>query len=146
MAAVRRLTKEFKDILSGGFDVEMVEENTYHWQLAFHGPGNTPYFGGTFILDIIFPENYPFEAPSVHFLTKIYHPNVDHKGNICLAILKDEWSAMITTSKILDVIMSLLVHPNTGNPLFAEAAHLYVENIREYNEKAAEVTRRYAMN
>lgn len=144
MAAVRRLNKELKDLVSGGFDAEIVEENLYHWQIALHGPADTPYFGGTFILDVKFPQDYPFSAPTVIFLTKIYHPNADHKGNICLSILKDEWAPTLTTSKVLEVIVMLLKQPNPNDPLFAEAAQLYVENRNEYMKRASEITRKYA--
>ena len=144
MAAVRRLNKELKDLISGGFDAEIVEENLYHWHIAINGPADTPYFGGTFILDIEFPQEYPFAPPKVVFITKIYHPNTDHKGNICLSILKDEWAPTMTTLKVVGIIISLLKQPNPDNPLNVEAAHLYVENRNEYMKRTTEITRKYA--
>jgi len=58
------------------------------------GPSGTPYEGGTFLVDIVIPANYPFEPPKMRFDTRLWHPNVSSQnGAICLDILKTEWSA-----------------------------------------------------
>jgi ubiquitin-conjugating enzyme E2 D len=145
MAAARRLPKELKDLIERRIDAETVKDDIYHWQIAFHGPTDTPYFGGTFLLDVSFPKDYPFTPPKVMFLTKIYHPNIDHKGNICIAILKDSWGPTDTMSKVMDAIVALLRQPNPDDPLSVEAAKLYTENRNEYMKKAADVTRKYAI-
>lgn len=145
MAATRRLQKELKDLIEKYGDAEIVDENAYHWQIALRGPADTPYFGGTFLLDVTFPKDYPFTAPTVLFSTKIYHPNIDHKGKICISILKDSWGPTMTMSKVIDALVDLLQHPNPDDPLSVEAAKLYTENRNEYMKKAAEITRKYAI-
>ena len=52
------------------------------------GPRDTPYEGGTFLLEVIVPDRYPFEPPKIRFLTPVYHPNIDSGGRICLDTLK----------------------------------------------------------
>lgn len=44
--------------------------------------------GGTFRLSVEVTPRYPFEAPKIRFLTKVYHPNIDTGGRICLDTLK----------------------------------------------------------
>lgn len=61
--------------------------------------GESPYSGGVFFLSIHFPTDYPFKPPKVNFTTRIYHPNINSNGSICLDILRDQWSPALTISK-----------------------------------------------
>ena len=61
----------------------------YNWRATIIGPEDSPYKGGLFFLNITFPTDYPFKPPKVSFVTKIYHPNINANGGICLDILKD---------------------------------------------------------
>ena len=67
------------------------------------GPPDSPYSGGVFFLNITFPTDYPFKPPKVQFITKIYHPNINANGSICLDILRDQWSPALTISKGTDI-------------------------------------------
>ena len=93
-------------------------DNMFQWQATIMGPvslirldpccpgpdfcgnkGDSPYAGGVFFLSITFPVDYPFKPPKVSFTTKIYHPNINANGSICLDILRDQWSPALTISK-----------------------------------------------
>ncbi len=67
---------------------------------CLQGPPDSPYAGGVFFVSIHFPPDYPFKPPKVAFQTKVYHPNVNSQGSICLDILKDQWSPALTVSKV----------------------------------------------
>ena len=62
--------------------------------------------GGVFFLTIHFPTDYPFKPPKVAFTTRIYHPNINSNGSICLDILRSQWSPALTISKVsvIDVL------------------------------------------
>ncbi len=89
----------------------------FKWQGTIVGPEGTPYEGGVFYLNIQFPIDYPFRPPKINFVTKVYHPNINLDGSICLDILKDQWSPALTISKVLLSISSLLTDPNPESPL-----------------------------
>jgi ubiquitin-conjugating enzyme E2 D/E len=117
----------------------------YVWEGMILGPTDTPYVGGLFKLEIHFPTDYPFKPPKVLFKTKIYHPNISPSGNICLDILKNQWSPALTIGKVLLSISSLLSDANPKDPLVPEIANIYIENRALYDKNAREWTLKYAM-
>ena len=121
------------------------EEDIYKWEATIVGPEGTPYMGGVFKLSIDFPTNYPFKPPKVRFVTKIYHPNINSTGGICLDILKDNWSPALTVSKVLLSICSLLDEPNPDDPLVMDIAEKYLKNRPLYDCIARDWTQQFAM-
>src|SRR5437660_1641442 len=96
MSALRRLKKEYKEIISSpppGITARPInEKNLYEWEATIAGPSDTPYEGAIFDLKVVFPKNYPFAAPLITFITPIYHCNIDSSGHICISILAAAWS------------------------------------------------------
>ena len=148
MSALQRIQNELKKILedtpancsAGPVD----KKDMFKWQATLMGPTESPYEGGVFYLDIQFPADYPFKPPKIFFNTRIYHPNINSSGGICLDILKEQWSPALTISKVLLSICSLLTDPNPDDPLVEEIAKLYKTNIEEYKLKARAYTLQYA--
>lgn len=143
----QRILKELKDIqndenncISAG---PIDESNILEWNAFIIGPTNTPYEDGLFKLKIIFTKDYPYKAPNVKFLTKIYHPNINSSGDICLDILKDNWSPALTIVKVLLSISSLLSEPNSDDPLDKEIGNLYINNYCKFLDIAKEYKNLY---
>ena len=105
MAAIKRITRELGDLQKSqpeNISAQPEDDsNVFKWQGTIQGAKDSPYEGGVFFLDIQFPNDYPFKPPKISFKTKIYHPNINSKGEICLDILKDSWAPNLNIKAVL---------------------------------------------
>ena len=141
-SARRRLLRDFRRLQNdppSGVTGAPMDTNIMLWQAVIFGPDDTPWEGGTFKLVLEFTEDYPNKAPSVRFITRMFHPNIYNDGQICLDILQNQWSPIYDISAILTSIQSLLCDPNPASPANSEASRLYNENRREYNRRVREI-------
>jgi ubiquitin-conjugating enzyme E2 D/E len=144
----RRIAKELSDLRkdppancsAGPKD----DTDMYVWSGVIFGPSDSPYAGGTFNLTIQFPVDYPFKPPRLMFTTKVYHPNINKDGFICLDILKTNWSPALTISKVLLSVLSMFTDPNPDDPLVPDIANQYKSDRTEYERVAREWTQLYA--
>ena len=135
---VKRLTQELKDLETqpiANCSAGPLDKDIKLWQATIFGPEDTPYAGGVFKVGIKFGDEYPFKPPTIKFITPVLHPNIDKFGNICLDILNVNWSPILSISKLLLSISSLLNDPNPNDPLDKETANLFIKNIDLYNKK-----------
>lgn len=147
MAALTRLRRELENLNKDpppNCTAKPCGDNLFHWEAQIYGPSDTPYAGGIFNLDILFPTEYPFKPPKINFTTKVYHPNINDVGSICLDILKDNWSPALTLEQILISICSLLNDPNPDDPLVPDIANEYKTNYEKYKNTAMSWTTIYA--
>eukprot|EP00055_Hartaetosiga_balthica_P017516 m.118277 g.118277 ORF g.118277 m.118277 type:complete len:148 (+) comp9338_c0_seq17:58-501(+) len=115
----------------------------FHIQLA--GPEDSPYENGTFELELFLTSEYPMTAPKVRFITRIYHPNVDRIGRICLDVLKSKWTPALTIRTVVLSIQALLSSPEPDDPLDEAIAKLWKEDNATALATAREFTEKYAM-
>ena len=127
-------------------NVSPVYSDIYHLLAGIEGPPDTPYEGGVFWIGVRFPRSYPFRPPKVRFLTRIYHPNIDSQGSICLDILEYAWTSALTIFLVLVSICSILDDPGLENPLVPEIAEIYCKNYDLYSQNARTYTARYALS
>ncbi|KAK3836634.1 MAG: ubiquitin-conjugating enzyme/RWD-like protein [Linnemannia elongata] len=147
--ALRRLQAELLDLNKNPIDNVSVgpidESNVLHWRGQIAGPANSPYKGGIFKLDIVFTTDYPFKPPKVKFLTKVYHPNIDEEGAICVALLKnDQWKPATRISQVLKSLVTLLEQPNPDDPLMTDIAEIYSTDQAKFQKNAKEHTKKHA--
>ncbi|KAJ1455810.1 ubiquitin-conjugating enzyme E2 N-like protein [Pelagophyceae sp. CCMP2097] len=143
----RRIVKETQRLISDpvpGISAAPYEDNLRYFTVIIRGPGDTPYDGGHFKLELFLPAEYPMAPPKVRFLTKIFHPNVDKLGRICLDILKDKWSPALQIRTVLLSIQALLSAPNPDDPLDNGVAELWKHDERLAIAKARQWTQTYA--
>uniref|UniRef100_A0A2K5PNA0 Ubiquitin-conjugating enzyme E2 C n=1 Tax=Cebus imitator TaxID=2715852 RepID=A0A2K5PNA0_CEBIM len=117
----KRLQQELMTLMMSGdkgISVFPESDNLFKWVGTIHGAAETVYEDLRYKLSLEFPSGYPYDALTVKFFTPCFHPNVDTQGNICLDILKDKWTILLS-------IQSQLGEPNIDSPLNTHAAELW---------------------
>ncbi|EJD52893.1 UBC-like protein, partial [Auricularia subglabra TFB-10046 SS5] len=125
-----------------GVSVTPDETNLFNWTGAIKPNPDSPYKGGTFKFKMVFPDNYPFKAPSVTFTTKIYHPGVNEEGQICVTLLKDDWKPTISVPTILGTIAEKINNPSPDDPFEPEIAQLLKEDRPKFLATAKDWTKK----
>lgn len=90
------------------------------------------YKGGKFVFNFAVPAVYPHEPPKVKCTQKVYHPNLDYDGNVCLNILREDWKPVLSISSCIYGLQFLFVDPNPDDPLNKEAAKDLTDSPRQF--------------
>ncbi|KAH7632858.1 ubiquitin-conjugating enzyme/RWD-like protein [Sordaria sp. MPI-SDFR-AT-0083] len=93
-------------------------------------PDEGMYKGGKFSFTFNITPNFPHEPPKVQCREKIYHPNIDLEGKVCLNILREDWKPVLNLNAVIVGLQFLFLEPNASDPLNKEAA----EDLRSNRE------------
>lgn len=91
-------------------------------------PDEGYYRGGLFKFSMVIGANFPIEPPKVKCLKRIYHPNIDLDGNICLNILREDWSPVLNLNSVLVGLLFLFLEPNATDPLNKQSANVLMKD------------------
>ncbi|EGG18538.1 Putative E2 [Cavenderia fasciculata] len=142
----RRRDLDLTKLMMSNYEVTMAAESMAEFYVKFTGPSDSPYHGGSWKVRVELPPNYPYKSPSIGFINKIYHPNVDlASGSVCLDVINQTWSPMFDLINIFEVFLpQLLLYPNPSDPLNGEAASLLLKEPEKYKQKVKEFVNKYA--
>ena len=135
-----KLTKEFPEI-EKELPIQVPQARLIHnksdimnFEVEYTPDKGSFWYGGKYLFSFHFPDNYPFNPPKVMCKTKIYHPNIDYDGNVCLNMLKDDWNPTYTGTSCVAGVYYLFVEPNPNDPLNHEVAKIMRENPDQFKE------------
>uniref|UniRef100_A0AAZ3RNM2 E2 ubiquitin-conjugating enzyme n=2 Tax=Oncorhynchus TaxID=8016 RepID=A0AAZ3RNM2_ONCTS len=139
--------RELDEIRKSGMknfrNIQVDETNILTWQ-GLIVPDNPPYDKGAFRIEIIFPAEYPFKPPKITFKTKIYHPNIDEKGQVCLPVISAEnWKPATKTDQVIQSLIALVNDPQPEHPLRADLAEEYSKDRKKFFKNAEEFTKKH---
>ncbi|BEI87038.1 hypothetical protein CcaverHIS002_0703840 [Cutaneotrichosporon cavernicola] len=137
-ARLRRVQKEIKACQAdkhSQISIQMVEDNPFHLIGSFPGPGDTPYEGGYYEIDIVIPDGYPFEAVKMKFITKVYRRDLPRHL---------EGQVVLTLKSTLISLQSLLCSPEPNDPQDAEVAKHFLSSRESFNATARHWAQTYA--
>jgi len=142
----KRREMDVMKLMMSDWKVDLIEDNISEFYVEFQGPKDSPYEGGKWKLHVELPEAYPYKSPSIGFVNKIFHPNVDEgAGSVCLDVINQTWSPMFDLINVFEVFLpQLLLYPNPSDPLNGEAAALLMREPQTYNQRVREYVKRYA--
>uniref|UniRef100_A0A5B6ZL67 E2 ubiquitin-conjugating enzyme n=1 Tax=Davidia involucrata TaxID=16924 RepID=A0A5B6ZL67_DAVIN len=142
----KRRDMDVMKLMMSDYAVEPINDGISEFNVEFHGPKESLYEGGVWKVRVELPDAYPYKSPSIGFLNKIFHPNVDElSGSVCLDVINQSWSPMFDLLNVFEVFLpQLLLYPNPSDPLNSDAASLMMKDQKQYEQKVKEYCERYA--
>ncbi|EOB13096.1 Ubiquitin-conjugating enzyme E2 4 [Nosema bombycis CQ1] len=142
-----RIKNELQKLFNAKYEINLIDSRNTEFDIVIEGPKDSLFVGYKYKIHVLLPDDYPFKSPSIGFVTKIFHPNVDEtSGSICLDVLNQVWSPMYDLMNIVDIfIPQLLMYPNASDPLNCEAGSLFLNDYDKYVQVVDEYKEKYAI-
>lgn len=99
-------------------------------------PSDGLWHGRNFDFSFDISNDWPYKPPKVMILTRIWHPNMDEEGNVCLNVLRENYNPCCTINSLIACLIFLFVDPNPHSPLNFEASQQYIQNYDAFKAKA----------
>ncbi|CCH45715.1 NEDD8-conjugating enzyme UBC12 [Wickerhamomyces ciferrii] len=123
-----RIEKDLNELdIPSTIKLKILDSSKMNFEIIIK-PDEGYYQKGSFKFQINLNNNFPIDAPKVKCLNKIYHPNIDLDGNICLNILREDWSPVLNLNSILVGLLFLFLEPNPNDPLNKESASILIRD------------------
>ncbi|KAK0728450.1 putative E2 ubiquitin-conjugating enzyme [Lasiosphaeria miniovina] len=130
-AAQLRVQKDLSELSLGTtMTTEFPDPDDILSFILYIEPDEGMYYGGRFSFTFNITPNFPHEPPKVQCREKIYHPNIDLEGKVCLNILREDWKPVLNLNAVIVGLQFLFLEPNASDPLNKEAA----EDLRQNRE------------
>lgn len=137
------------------FSMGIINDDIYHWEVIIFGPKGTVFENGIFRAEMKFPTRYPDEPPTFKFITKMWHPNIDKEGNVCISILhkpgnddygyesiNERWMPVRSAESVIMSIICLLSSPNCESSANHDAGMQYRDDFEGYNRKVRNLSQK----
>ena len=147
MLAAKRVGKELTEMQQSGIkifrDITADEANILQWS-GLIVPQCPPYNNGAFKIKIDFPAEYPFKPPKITFQTKIYHPNIDTKGQVYLPFISAEnWKPATKTEQVIKALVALVHIPQPDHALREDLAKECLKEKKKFFKNAEKFTKKH---
>ena len=113
-------------------------KNIMEFKVVYTPEKDSYWYPGLYEFNFSVPTNYPFSPPKIHCLTKIFHPNIDLQGNVCLNILREDWKPTLNMATVIASVYFLFYDPNPKDPLNHEASEMmrnsrdeFIKNVKK---------------
>jgi len=132
-----RLQKDINDL--SDFDniatIEFPDPNNLTSFHVFMTPNEGYWMDAKYKFTFSVPSDYPHKPPKVICHTKIFHPNIDLEGNICINILREDWKPVLDINTVIFGLSHLFFYPNPDDPLNSQAANLLRNDKRTFESE-----------
>merc|ERR1712096_138888 len=132
-AAIMRMTRDLHELeLPKTVSINIPDKkDIMNFEICIQ-PDEGYYKGAVFPFQFTVNHEYPHEPPKVKCKKKLYHPNIDLQGNVCLNILRDDWKPVLSINSIVHGLSFLFDDPNPDDPLNKDAAEMLATNPNQF--------------